>query len=363
MDGKQPIIAICYDFDKTLSPKDMQEYGIIPSLKVRPEKFWKQSNELAKTNKMDKTLAYMHTIIDRANGKGVTFKNSDFTKHGESVKLFNGVETWFERINQYALDNGILVEHYIISAGIKEVIQGTSIANYFKEIFASSFHYDIYGKPIWPCQVVNYTQKTQYLFRISKNKTDLSDEYSVNENIMDIKRRIPFKNMIYIGDSDTDIPAMKVLKNQGGVSIGVYDPEKFNIDKVSSLLMDKRIDFFAPANYEENSILEKYIKKIIDKIKINNEIDFINQELTDIVENKQFFDSMHNMFMTGIKRNKNKDDKKQISKFYKSNMKQVLQSLKDKMEYIILSDFDKHYQKKKEEFNNKLNPPKKKKKK
>src|SRR5690606_6742098 len=200
---------ICYDFDKTLSPKDMQDYGIIPKLKMKTEKFWSESNKLASEYKIDRILAYMKTIIKYAEKykDEFTFSYNDFKTQGEKVELFNGVVSWFDRINEFASERNITLEHYIISAGLKEVIEGTKIANHFKSIFASSFHFDSYHKPVWPSQVVNFTQKTQYLFRISKDKLDLKDEKSVNEEVDSINRRIPFKNMIYIGDSDTDIPA------------------------------------------------------------------------------------------------------------------------------------------------------------
>lgn len=182
--------------------------------------FWQESNAYAEKNGMDRILAYMKLILDKA-GNDIRITESDFKKLGKSIELFSGVETWFERINDIAKEMEINVEHYIISAGLKEIIEGTPIAKFFTEIYASAFAYGTYKQPIWPKQVVNYTSKTQYLFRISKDCLDLSDEDSINEFKPDAERRIPFRNFIYIGDSETDIPAMKIVKKGGGTSIGV----------------------------------------------------------------------------------------------------------------------------------------------
>lgn len=275
-DNDWPIVAICYDFDKTLSPKDMQEFGLIPKLKCSSEEFWKESNEMAKQNGMDKILSYMLTIIQKADNK-ITIKKSDFKKLGKSIELFPGVDTWFERINNVAKEVHVNVEHYIISAGLSEIIQGTPIANFFEKIYASSFLYDNYGKPIWPCQVVNYTSKTQYLFRIIKDCLDLSDEDSVNEYKEQEARRIPFTNFIYIGDSETDIPAMKIIKNGGGTSIGVYNPQTRNMDRVRKLLKQERIDFLMPADYSEGSRIEKVVIDSLNKIRISYTLAQLNR--------------------------------------------------------------------------------------
>ncbi|MBD5086149.1 MAG: haloacid dehalogenase-like hydrolase [Clostridiales bacterium] len=264
-----PIVAICYDFDKTLSPKDMQEFELIPKLKCRVGTFWKQSNKLAKENGMDRILAYMKIIIDKAQGLGdsVTIRREDFNELGKTLALFPGVDSWFDRINAIAEELNINVEHYIISAGLKEIIQGTVIAKYFTEVYASEFYYNRYGAPCWPGQVVNYTSKTQYLFRISKDCLDLSDEDSINDFIPHQERRIPLQRFIYIGDSETDIPAMKIVKQGGGTSIGVYNPEKCNLDRVKRLLKQERIDFLMPADYSENSRMEAIVKSVLEKIR------------------------------------------------------------------------------------------------
>ena len=283
-DEEWPIVAICYDFDKTLSPKDMQEFGLIPKLNCSSKEFWDQSNGMAKKEGMDKILAYMMTIIKKA-GHDISITKKDFNSLGKDIELFPGVETWFERVNKIAQEAHVNVEHYIISAGLKEIIQGTSIAPCFKEIYASSFLYSASGEAYWPRQVVNYTTKTQYLFRINKNCLDLSDEDSVNEYKEDEERRIPFTNFIYIGDSETDIPAMKIVKNGGGIAIGVYDPHTKNMDKVMPLLKQKRIDFLTPADYSENSRIEQLVTKSLKKISESNALTRLNRRQKEMVEN------------------------------------------------------------------------------
>lgn len=265
-ENKQPIVAICYDFDKTLSPKDMQNFSLIPKLGCDVDEFWKESNEIAKQKNMDNILSYMKLIVDKAQSGGLKISSEDFKALGKSIELFAGVESWFDRINQIAKSLGIKVEHYIISAGLKEIIQGTPIAEQFERIFASEFCYDEYGRPVWPCRVVNYTTKTQYLFRINKGCLDLSNENSVNEYIPNEERRIPMSNFIYIGDSETDIPAMKIVKQGGGTSIGVYNPTNCDIDKVKMLIKQDRIDYLLPADYSAGSKIENTVKSILNEI-------------------------------------------------------------------------------------------------
>lgn len=272
-----PIVAICYDFDKTLSPKDMQDYSLLPKLNCSAAEFWPQANALAREQGMDKILSYMHLIITKARAKDVRITQKDFRAMGKEIELFRGVDTWFDRIDAIAESLRVNVEHYIISAGLKEIVEGTPIARYFTEIYASSFVYSKYGEPIWPRQVVNYTTKTQYLFRISKNCLDLGDEDSVNEYIGDDERRIPFRNFIYIGDSETDIPAMKIVKNGGGTSIGVYNAESGSLDRVRKLLEQKRIDYLLPADYGQGSRLERVVSDIIRKIDADENLNSLNR--------------------------------------------------------------------------------------
>uniref|UniRef100_UPI003AB4C4BD HAD family hydrolase n=1 Tax=Cloacibacillus evryensis TaxID=508460 RepID=UPI003AB4C4BD len=221
-----PVLAICYDFDKTLSPDDMQAQGYIQDVGFNVQEFWDKSNKLAKENEMDKNLAYMYTMMAEAEGNFVLNQKS-LADYGSKVKLYNGVPQWFERINKYGTLNNIKVEHYIISSGLKEMIEGTAIAKYFKKIYASSFYYNYRGVAIWPAQAINYTSKTQFLFRIEKGVLDINDD-RVNDSIPPEKLRVPFRNIVYIGDSATDIPCMKLVNSYGGHSIGVFDSKSGN---------------------------------------------------------------------------------------------------------------------------------------
>lgn len=264
---KKIVLAICYDFDKTLSPTDMQAQGFIQSIGYDVENFWKESNKLASDNEMDQNLAWMFMMSKGSYGKFVFNKNT-LKEFGSKVELFPGVKTLFERINKYGEKHGVEVEHYIISSGLKEMIEGTVIADKFKKIYASSFYYDDDGVAIWPAQVVNYTDKTQFLFRIEKGVLDVNDQ-QVNTFFKQNELRIPFRNMVYIGDSDTDIPCMKLVNTNGGHSIGVYNAETNDKSKVFKMLSENRIKYFAPADYSENSKLEQLILKIIDRTKSN----------------------------------------------------------------------------------------------
>lgn len=264
---KRPILAICYDFDKTLSPDDMQAQGYIQSINYEVSEFWKESNELAKNNDMDQNLAYMYMMASNARGK-VLFTKDTLYEKGSKVKLFPGVKTWFDRINEYGKNKGVCIEHYIISSGLKEMIEGTEVADKFKKIYASSFYFDKDGVAVWPAQVVNYTNKTQFLFRIEKGVLDINDQ-GVNSYFQPNQYRVPFRNMIYIGDSDTDIPCMKLVNANGGHSIGVYNSKTKDKSKVFRMLEENRIKYYEPADYKKGSELEKLVQMIIDRTASN----------------------------------------------------------------------------------------------
>jgi 2-hydroxy-3-keto-5-methylthiopentenyl-1-phosphate phosphatase len=261
----RPVLAICYDFDRTLSPDDMQAQGYIQSVGCDVESFWKDSNELARSNDMDSNLAYMYKMMTEAEGNLVLNRRA-LEDYGSKVKLFAGVDTWFERIREYGKACGVLVEHYIISSGLKEMIEGTKMAREgaFEKIYASSFYFNERGVAKWAAQAVNYTNKTQFLFRIEKGILDINDP-AVNEYYPPESIRVPFRNMVYIGDSDTDIPCMKLVNTYGGHSIGVYDPDTMEKSKVYKMMRDKRIRYFVPADYSEGLELDRLLKLIIDK--------------------------------------------------------------------------------------------------
>lgn len=271
-----PVVAICYDFDKTLSPNDMQAQGYIQSVGYNVPDFWKKSNSLASDNEMDQNLAYMYMMKQESEGK-VLFTKNKLSEYGGSVQLFPGVEQWFERIREYGKKQGVIVEHYIISSGLKEMIEGTSVAKAgaFEKIYASSFYYNKNGVAVWPAQVVNYTNKTQFLFRIEKGVLDINDP-AVNESFSPEEMRVPFRNIVYIGDSDTDIPCMKLVNSYGGHSIGVYNIESGDKAKVYKMMRDGRIKYFAPADYREGKELDSLVKAIIKRTAANEALETLH---------------------------------------------------------------------------------------
>ena len=281
----RPVLAICYDFDKTLSPDDMQAQGYIQSVGYDVQKFWDESNDLAKANDMDNNLAYMWKMVQESEGRMV-FNKEKLAEYGARVKLFDGVQDWFERIRAYGKTRNVIVEHYIISSGLKEMIEGTKMARAgaFEKIYASSFYFNDRGVAKWPAQVINYTSKTQFLFRIEKGVLDINDP-GVNAYFSPEEIRVPFRNMVYIGDSDTDIPCMKLVNTYGGHSIGVYDPATQNKEKVYKMMHDKRIRYYAPADYTELSELDLLVKAIIDKTAANEILE--DRHFRNIAEAKE----------------------------------------------------------------------------
>ena len=274
---EKPVVAICYDFDKTLSPNNMQAQGYIQSVGFDvTDEFWEKSNALATDNEMDQNLAYMYLMIAEADGRIVVNKKN-LIDYGAKVELFPGVEEWFDRINAYGNDRGVIVEHYIISSGLKEMIEGTTLAKkkVFEKIYASSFFYSEKGSAIWPAQVVNYTNKTQFLFRIEKGTLDINDP-GVNESFEEDEIRVPFRNMIYIGDSDTDIPCMKLVNFYGGHSIAVYNPDTKDKSLAYKMMREKRIKYFASADYSEGKELDLLVKSIIDRTAYNERLENIH---------------------------------------------------------------------------------------
>ena len=258
----KPIIALMYDFDRTLSPRDMQEYAFIPGLGMEAEEFWAACTRIAREYGMDPILSYMYNMIELSEGKQLVTHD---TLHalGSGVVLFPGVITWFSRVNEYAKSKGLEPEHYIISSGLKEVIEGTAIAHEFKKIYAASFCYNEKGVPFWPAMAVNYTSKTQFLYRINKGILDTAENREVNEYMPEDLRRVPFRNMIYFGDGITDIPCMKLTKVNGGHSIAVHQGDRADADR---MLIDGRADFAVKADYSEGGELEKTVFEIIDLI-------------------------------------------------------------------------------------------------
>lgn len=264
----KPIIAMMYDFDKTLCTKDMQEYSFIPRVNMGSGEFWSEVTKVAENDKMDRILAYMYYMLKKANAENVPIRKHDFMEAGKNIELYAGVETFFDRMDQYGEQLGVKIEHYIISSGLKEIIQGSILKDKFKKIYACEYHYDVNGVADWPSLVVNYTNKTQFLFRINKGVLSISEDEQLNEFVPDINRRIPFRNMIYMGDGLTDVPCMKLVKDNGGQSIAVYTKK----EKVVDLLENRRVDFILEADYREGKELDETLKLILDKMATVNKL-------------------------------------------------------------------------------------------
>lgn len=270
---KEPIVALIYDFDGTLSPGNMQEFGFIQAIGKSPEEFWRMSDDIAKGQDASNILAYMKLMFDEARTAGIKLRREDFMKFGEKIELFAGVREWFKAVRKYGKSKGVKIEHYINSSGLAEMIEGTPIAKEFKRIFACSFLYNEKGEAIWPGVAVDYTAKTQFLFKINKGILSIRDNKRVNESQMEEKKRIPFSHMIYFGDGETDVPCMKIVKMFGGNSIAVYNPQIEKKKKTAQkLLRQKRVNFMSPADYTVGSRTYKLVCAIIDKIRTEYEL-------------------------------------------------------------------------------------------
>ena len=265
--NEKPIAALIYDFDKTLSPRDMQEYSFLPGLNVEPAVFWGECREAQLAHGMDSVLAYMLMMKKRSEGTRMLTRES-LEKLGSAVEFFPGVEGWFSRINAIGEAAGVTVEHYIISSGLKEIIGGSRIAKEFKAVFAASFVYGEDGIALWPSTAVNYTEKTQHLFRINKGILDMTNDRDLNGFTPEYKRRVPFANMIYIGDGLTDVPCMKMTRSKGGTSIAVYADDNYALG--DSMLLQGRCDFCVKSDYTEGSQIESTVALLLKRIAANN---------------------------------------------------------------------------------------------
>lgn len=265
---EKPIVAIMYDFDKTLSTTDMQNYSFVPRLGLTPAEFWGKTSEYTEKYGIERILAYMYTMIVVSKEKGINLTRKFLQDCGKDIQFFPGVLDWFGRINEYGAKKGVQIEHYLVSSGTKEIVEGCKICKEFKEIYGCEFFYDEKGEACWPKLAINYTQKTQYFFRIAKGATDITDDSGVNQKT--IEHRIPYENIIYLGDGMTDIACMTLVKKNNGTSIAIYPESQSN--KVKQILTDNRVNFICSANYSEGSDLEKVIKLTIDKISTLAEI-------------------------------------------------------------------------------------------
>ena len=269
---KRPTVALIYDFDGTLSPGNMQEFGFIQAIGQKPDEFWSKSNAVPDGQEVNSILSYMKLMIDEAREKGISLTRDSFVSFGKHIELYEGVKEWFALINEYGRRHGVVVEHYINSSGQTELIEGTSIAKEFKKIFACSFWYDESGVAVWPAVAVDYTGKTQFLFKIAKGIMDISDNTKVNESQKEDDKPIPFSHMIYLGDGTTDVPCMKIVKMFGSNSIAVYSPEnERQYETARKLLKQDRVNFICQADYRVGGPMYEVVTTIIDKIKAESD--------------------------------------------------------------------------------------------
>ena len=274
METQAPIIAFLYDFDKTLCTTDMEDYAFIPSLGYTPAEFWGRANAFGWENRMDGLLAYMYTMIQECAAQNIKLDRAFLNHCGESIQLFPGVREWFARINAFGESLGVQVEHYVISSGLREIIEGSGIAQEFREIYACEFYYNENGDACWPKLDVNFTNKTQFVYRINKGILDVSRDKELNDSMPDDSKRVPFTNMIYMGDGLSDVPCMKMMRAYGGQAIAVYQAS--NRQGVEKLLADGRVDFIFPADYREGMELDRPVRDILRKMTITDRLLEVN---------------------------------------------------------------------------------------
>ena len=272
-------IALIYDFDGTLAAGNMQEYDFIPAVGKSNFEFWDASNRLAKEQDADQVLTYMALMIHEAHAKGLSLRREAFKESGKRVELFPGVMEWFDRINAYGEERGVRVVHYINSSGLKEIIEGTPIADKFRKIYACSFLYNVDGIAYWPGVAVNYTNKTQFIFKINKGVESVYDTKQVNKFMEEKQRPVPISRMIYVGDGTTDIPCMRLVKNFGGHSIAVYNPkDEAKRGDMNTLIRDNRVNHVCPADYSEGTEIDTVVKAIIDKCVADHKLSLLETE-------------------------------------------------------------------------------------
>ena len=255
--------AFCYDFDGTLCPEYMMNHHLLPDCKVNPKIFWKKVVDYSNRNKCDPTLAYLKLLMTEMKESNIDFSSSIFKKYGRKIILFKGVESWFRSIEKKIKKKfNVNIEHYIISSGLEEMIKGCKISKNIKKIFASSY---IFNRDfIWPRLSVNYSNKVQFLYRIYKGKFDVFDNAGVNNKIEDKKVYIPFENIFFFGDGETDIPTFVVNKKNGGTSICVYENDETSKKNAKKILREKRVNFIVENDYSENGPIEKLINTIME---------------------------------------------------------------------------------------------------
>lgn len=273
---KRTKVAFAYDFDETLSTTYMQDYFLIPELGMKPENFWKKANAWSTENGVDQVTGSMYYFKKTAEEVGFKLTKENLFCCGEFIVFFNGVNDWFERINAYGKTLGLDIEHYIISSGYEEIIEGCGIRKFFKDVYGCAFAYGEDGLPVWPARVVNYSGKVQYLSKINKGLGKFEDK-AVNDYTPDDKRRIPFSRIIYFGDGLTDIPSMKMVKDHNGTAIAVYKPRSHHKEKAVKLLKDNRVNFALAADYREGKEIDCVVKTILNKIATDRDLDILRK--------------------------------------------------------------------------------------
>lgn len=257
-------LAIIYDFDGTLAPGNMQDSQFIPDIGMKPEDFWREVDALSDKTHADRILSYMYVMLEKAKSAGKPVRREHLVAWSKGIAFFPGVESWFDHINVYGQDRGVSIEHYVISSGNSEIIEGTPIAHRFSQIYASRFLYDANDVAVWPALAINFTTKTQYLFRINKGAHDLNDSSTINRFVPQGDRPVPFENMVYIGDGETDVPCFRLVKDLGGLSIAVY-PEGGK-ERAEQYREEGRVNCVVPADYTEDGELDNAVKSYINLV-------------------------------------------------------------------------------------------------
>ena len=246
----------------------MQEYTVLPELDLSPGAFWEECQTEARKYKADAMLTYMRLLTEKIEAKQTHLNKKKLRDLAKGIRYFPGVATWFDRINGHVKNTSagkVKIKHYIISAGLKEILEGISIRRHFAQMYASEYFFDHHDAARFPTVVINDTSKTQYIFRINKGIEDINR--SINEYMPESERPIPFANMLYIGDGLTDVPCMTVTKNNGGFAVAVHKPRNHeSLAVCRKLARANRIDYFAPADYRAGKTLERRVKLILDVI-------------------------------------------------------------------------------------------------
>lgn len=278
MSRKRPTMAIAYDFDGTLAPGNMQEHQFLPDIGMTPADFWAEVKRTAEQHQADEVLVYMNLMLRKASAHDVPIRRDDFKAQGKTIRLFDGVTDWFGRLNSHAKDKGVELKHFLITSGNEEIVAGTPIAKRFEAVYASKYLFDANGVAQWPALAINYTTKTQYLFRINKGVTNINDNASVNRYVPKGDRPVPFENMVFIGDGATDIPCFRLVKEQGGLSVAVYTPNrKGGREKANEYRADGRVHAVVSAVYTEGSDLDKIIKAQIDAVAARHAVESLSK--------------------------------------------------------------------------------------